>query len=144
MDVLLTGNTAQYPLTETKQIPLWNKEAEKEVLTPAEVLTGWIGKPITGLVRMVREFKQKKNEATGKWEDSEETIEKPEIVHFVDPVTGQTRSEKLTGSEAKVKAQFIEKYKSDYVLDRTKGKKSNNTASTPDTPAPSPFGNPGA
>ena len=144
MDVLLTGNTAQYPLTETKQIPLWNREAEKEVLTPAEVVTGWIGKPITGLMRMTREFKRKKNEATGKWEDTTETIDKPEVVHFVDAVTGQTRAEKLSGSEAKVKDQFIQRYKPDYVLDRTKGKgKPAAESTTAEAPA-NPFAKAGA
>jgi hypothetical protein len=142
LDVLLTGNSAQYPLTETKQIPLYNKEAGKEVLTPAEVVTGWIGKPVSALVRMVRDFKQAKNEATGKWENTSDTKEYAEIVHFIDPVTGQTRAEKLAGSEAKVKAQFEAKFKPDFVLDKTKGKATAATKTTAESEAPAnPFGN---
>jgi hypothetical protein len=71
---------------------------------------------------MVREFKRKQNPTTKKWEDTTETTDKPEVIHFVDPVTGQTRSEKMTNKEAEVKAQFENRYNSDYILDKTKGK----------------------
>jgi len=141
LDVLLTGNKEQYPSTEAKTIMLWNKDAEKEVPTEAQVVTGWIGKPITGLVRMVREFKQAKN-PSGKWVPTSETKESAEIVHFVDAITGQTRAEKLAGKDAIVKEQFASKFKSDFVLDRTKGAKSKPAAAaTPEAPVASPFGN---
>ena len=120
---------------------MWNKDAEKEVPTEANVVTGWIGKPITGLVRCVREFKQVKNETTGKWVNSTETKESGEVVHFVDAVTGQTRAEKLAGKDATVGPQFETKYDSNYVLDKTKGKGSKPAAAaTPAAPAASPFG----
>ena len=142
LDVLLTGNTEQYPSTESKTIPLWNKDAEKEVPTEANVVTEWIGKPITALVRCLREFKQVKNETTGKWVNSTETKESGEILHFVDPITGQTRSEKLAGKDAAVKPSFETKYNSDYVMDKTKGKGGKPAAAaTPAAPAASPFGN---
>ena len=139
LDILLTGNTEQYPNTEMKTIPLWNKDAEKEVPTEANVVTGWIGKPITALVRMVREFKRKKNES-GKWVDTSDTKDTAEVLHFVDPITGQTRSEKLSGKEAIVKPSFESKYKSDYVLDKTKGKgKPAAATAATEAPAASPF-----
>jgi len=140
LDVLLTGNAEQYPKTEKKTILLWNKDAEKEIPTEANVVTGWIGKPITGLVRMVREFKKAKN-ASGKWEATTDTKETSEIVHFVDAVTGQTRAEKLAGKDASVKDQFGSKYKSDFVLDRTKGKSKPAAAATPEAPVNTPFNN---
>ena len=136
LDVILTGNDKQFPMTETKTIMLWNKEAEKEIPTEAQVLTGWMGKPITALVRKVKVFKQAKN-ASGKYVDTDETREYAEVVHFVDAITGQTRSEKLAGKDAKVKAQFEERYNSDYVLDKTKSKKKEPAA---EIPAEVPFG----
>ncbi len=138
LDVLLTGNPAQYPETETKTIPLWNKEAEAEIPTQAEVVTGWIGKPITGLVMKTREFKQAKNEATGKWVDTTETRDSAEVLHFVDPVTGQTRSEKIAGKESAVKDQFESRYNSEYVKDKTKGKgkPAAKAAATPEAASP--------
>lgn len=143
LDVILTGNPAQYPVTETKTIQLWNKEAEKEIPTQAEVVTSWIGKPVTGLVRMTREFKQAQNQTTKKWENTADTRDSAEVVHFVDAVTGQTRSEKMAGKESAVKEQFLTKYDTDYVLDRTKGKGGAPAAAaaTPAAPAESPFGN---
>jgi len=141
VDVILTGNAGQYPETVTKQIPLWNKEAEKEVLTEAEVVEGWLGKPITGLVQMVREFKRAQNPTTKKWEDTSETRDLTEVVHFVDAVTGQTRSEKMADKEASVCAKFQDKYDSDFVYDKTKGKgkPAAAAAGTPEAPAASPF-----
>ena len=143
LDVLITGNTEQYPVTETKTIPLWNKDAEKEIPTEANVVVGWIGKPITALVRTIREFKQAKNETTGKWANTTETKDSAEVLHFVDPITGQTRSEKLSGKEETVKPAFAKKYNSDYVLDKTKGKgkPAAGGSATPPPPADSPFGN---
>ena len=141
LDVLVTGNTEQYPNTETKTIPLWNKEAEKEVPTESNVVVGWIGKPVTALVRCVREFKQVKNETTGKWVNGTETKESGEVIHFVDPITGQTRSEKLSGKDATVKPAFENKYNSEYVLDKTKGKGNPAASATPPPPSDSPFGN---
>jgi len=140
LDILLTGNTAQYPATETKTIPLYNYDAEKDVPTQVEVVTGWIGKPITGLVRCAREFKRAQNEKK-QWVDTTETKEVAEVIHFVDSVTGQTRSEKMTGKEAAVKPQFDTKYDSNYVLDRTKGKgkKPAAAAAAPEV-GDSPFG----
>ena len=142
LDVLLTGNVEQYPNTVTKEIPLWNKEAEKEVPTKAEVVTEWVGKPITALVRCVREFKQVKNETTGKWVNGSETKDFGEVMHFIDPITGQTRSEKLADKEAKIKAQFELKYDSKYILDKTKGSKSKAKAKAAEAPvqSDSPFG----
>jgi len=140
LDVLLTGNPEQYPSTETKTIPLWDKEAEKEVPTEAQVVTGWIGKPVSALVRCVREFKQAKN-AAGKWVNTTDTRDSAEVMHFVDAVTAQTRSEKLAGKDAVIKPEFEKKYNSDYVLDKTKGKgKPAAAAATPAVEAASPFG----
>ncbi len=140
VDILLTGSTAQYPQTESKKIPLWNKEAGKEVLTEVEVVTGWVGKPITALVRAVQEFKRADN-GSGKWVDTDETKITTEVVHFVDAVTGQTRSEKMAGKDAALKGQFEAKYDSAYVLDRTKGKgKPAGKAAEAEAPADSPFG----
>ena len=146
VDVILTGNAAQYPITEPKQIMLWNKDAEKEVPTQVEVVTGWIGKPLTGLVKCTREFKQVdsgKKKANGQaiWIDSTDTRESAEVVHFVDAVTGQTRSEKVTGKDAAVKPQFESKFNSDYVYDKTKGKgKPAAKADEPAADAVIPFG----
>jgi len=139
LDVLITGNTAQYPDTEEKEIMLWNKEAEKEVPTKANVVTGWIGKPITALVRAVREFKQAKNPA-GKWVNTTETKDSGEVIHFVDPITKQTRAEKLAGKEADVAIKFSKKYNSEYVLDKTKGAKTEKAATPDIAPAANPFG----
>ncbi len=142
LDILLTGNEAQYPATETKTIPLYNYDAEKDVPTQVEVVTGWIGKPITGLVRAVREFKRVQNEKK-QWVESTETKDSAEVIHFVDSVTGQTRSEKMTGKDATVKPQFETKYDSDYVMDKTKGKgkapAKGGAAATPEA-GESPFG----
>ncbi len=141
LDILLTGNEAQYPATETKTIMLYNYDAEKDVPTEVEVVTGWIGKPITGLVRAVREFKRVQNEKK-QWVESTETKDTAEVIHFVDSVTGQTRSEKMTNKDATVKPQFDTKYDENYVLDKTKGK--GKAPSKGGTPAPevgaSPFG----
>jgi len=139
LDVLLAGNTEQYPSTEPKTIPLWNKDAEKEVPTEVNVVTGWVGKPITALVRCVRSFKQAKN-ASGQYVETTDTRDSAEIVHFVDAVTGQTRAEKLAGKDATIKPQFESKYNSDYVLDKTKGKGKPAAAAAPAAPAASPFG----
>ncbi len=139
LDVILTGNPGQFPVTETKTINLWNKDAEKEIPTQAEVVTSWIGKPVTGLVRMVREFKQAQNPTTKKWEDTAETRDSAEVVHFVDAVTNQTRSEKMAGKDPKVKEQFDVKYDNTYVLDKTKGKGKPAASSAPAAPAASPF-----
>jgi hypothetical protein len=138
LDVLLTGNIEQYPKTEKKQIMLYDYEAKKEIPKEADVITSWIGKHVTGLVRMVQEFKQAKNQATGNYEDTAETRTYPEIVHFVDAVTGQTRSEKIAGKDASIKPQFVQKFGSDYVLDKTKGKAKKVEA--PAEEVESPFG----
>ena len=130
LDVLLTGNPGQYPVTETKTIPLWNKDAEKEVPTEAQVVTSWIGKPISAMVQMVREFKRKQNQTTKKWENSTDTRDFAEIVHFIDAVTGQTRSEKMQGKDAELKSKFEAKNTPDSIYDKTKGK-----GSKPGTPA---------
>jgi len=105
------------------------------------VLTGWVGKPITGLVRTVREFKRAQN-AAGAWVNTTETRDFGEVIHFVDAVTGQTRSEKLTGKDAAVKPEFVKKFNSDYVLDKTKGKgkPSGSTPAADAPPADTPFG----
>ena len=142
VDVIITGNPAQYPVTETKQIPLYNKEADAVIPTEAEVVMGWVGKPITGLIKMTREFKQAKN-AAGVWVDTTETRDKAEVVHFVDSVTGQTRSEKMASKDAVVKPAFEAKFGSDYVYDKTKGAKAKAGASKTETAADvgdSPFG----
>lgn len=141
LDIILTGNPAEYPVTETKTINLWNKEAEKELPTQAEVVTSWVGKPVSALVRIVREFKQAKNGA-GDYVDTADTRDSAEIIHFVDAVTGQTRSEKMAGKEATIKGQFEGKYDSTFVYDKTKGKgkPAGAPAAAAETPA-SPFGN---
>ncbi len=140
VDVILTGNAGQFPETVEKEIPIWNKEAEKKIPTKTQVVNGWIGQPITALVRCVREFKQAKN-AAGKWVNTTETRDSAEVIHFVDAVTGQTRSEKMAGKDAVVKPQFESKYDSAFVYDKTKGAKSKSTdTDTPAPPAASPFG----
>ena len=143
LDVLLTGNPAQYPVTENKTIPLWNKDAEKEVPTEAQVVTSWIGKPISAMVQMVREFKRAQNQTTKKWENTSETRDFAEVVHFVDAVTGQTRSEKMTGKAAELKGKFEAKNTPESIYDKTKGKGSKPGAA-PAAAAPvadSPFAN---
>ena len=90
---------------------------------------------------MVREFKRVKNPA-GIYVDSTDTRDFAEVVHFVDAVTGQTRAEKLAGKDAAVKPQFENKFASDFVYDKTKGKgaKPGATPAAPEAPAASPFG----
>ena len=140
VDVILTGNAGQFPETVEKEIPIWNKEAEKKVPTKSQVVNGWIGQPITALVRCVREFKQAQNPTTKKWENTTETRDVAEVIHFVDAVTGQTRSEKMAGKDAVVKPQFESKYDSAFVYDKTKGAKSKSTTpAASKAPAVSPF-----
>ena len=140
LDVLLTGNAEQYPSTETKTIPIYDFDKGEDVLTPSEVVTGWIGKPITGLVRAIRKFKKAKNNS-GQWVATAETKDIVEVLHFVDAVTGQTRSEKLAGKEASIKPEFETKFNSSFVIDKTKGAKSSGSASTaPAAPEDTPFG----
>jgi len=140
VDVILTGNAGQFPETVEKEILIWNKEAEKKIPTKTQVVNGWIGQPITALVRCVRDFKQAKN-AAGKWENTTETRDSAEVIHFVDAVTGQTRSEKMAGKDAAVKPQFESKYNSTFVYDKTKGAKSKSTTpAASEAPAVSPFG----
>jgi hypothetical protein len=129
LNYLLTGNNS-IPNTEKKTIKIYDYDAKKDVPKEMDVITEWIKKPITVLAVAVKEFKQKN--VNGTYVDTDEVKNKMDIKAYVDFETGKTATEKENGEDAEYIKKWLDKYTSDYVIDKTNGKKpkekSNNTS----------------
>lgn len=120
MDYLITGLDRTFPKTVLMSMEIYDFDLKTMVTKDKEVIKEWIGKPITILVKAVREFGSK--EVEGKWvTDESKVYEKVEIQHFIDPVTRRTRNEVIANENG-----FVDKWHkanpSDSVKDKTKGK----------------------
>lgn len=129
---------------EDKVVEIYNAELAKNAPTAVKMLTELLGQDlILGLVK-TKSFKQAKNAATGKYENTAEITETNEIVNVFN-ITGFTALElKAKATEIDFINQFKEVYTSDYIKDKTKNAKTpagNATAGgVSNTPTKSLFG----
>lgn len=135
LDSLLGGSDA-YPKTEKKQIMLWDRDAEKELPVEKEVITGWFGKKVGGLVMKILE---------DKYRNPSETVEKYEMQHFLEYDTGRTRNEITLGTSG-FKDKWLTANPEDKVYDKREVSKGSGSAgaggsnsTTADDGQPNPF-----
>jgi len=113
----ITANKAMSELsTEEKTIKLWDRDAQAEKPTKADVITAMIGKPILIALLKIRENK-KTSDGSGNYvpTKSERVYNDVAKVFYPD---GYSVTEKEAGAdEAKFHKQWADKYTSDYVQD---------------------------
>ncbi|QDH83937.1 hypothetical protein Axy10_053 [Achromobacter phage vB_AxyP_19-32_Axy10] len=97
---ITAGTTLETTEFEEKQVNVYDadqkKDLPKAVMVPVEAL----GKKVTLGIQKVLEIKQKKNEATGEYEDTDETREINQIDKLFDTDSGLTVVEALTAHQA--------------------------------------------
>jgi hypothetical protein len=137
-----TGKELPDLVPEDKIVEIYNYDLKKKTPTTKKVYMDLIGKSIKLGVFKVKEFKRVKDDSTGDYVDSDEVKELNEI-NKVFNSEGKTIIEAKAGSEAKFINEWSEKYNSEFVKDKTKGKtpatKSSGSTTTGSTP--SLFGN---
>lgn len=92
---------------EDKMVSIYNFDLKKDVPTSKPVYTDLIGQLVKVAVTKQIVSKNKKNEATGKYEATAETRTENEIAHIFSATTGQTLNEVTGGKDA----DFLEKWK---------------------------------
>ena len=85
---------------ETRSVKLYDYEAKAEVLTDVPAIVPMIGQRVLLAVLEEEKEKQKKNDATGKYEGTGEYSLINTIVKCFDPETTQSAVEKSDGAEA--------------------------------------------
>ena len=85
---------------ETRSVKLYDYEAKAEVLTDVPAIVPMIGQRVLLAVLEEEKEKQKKNDATGKYEGTGEYSLINTIVKCFDPETTQSAVEKADGAEA--------------------------------------------
>ena len=85
---------------ETRSVKLYDYEAKAEVLTDVPAIVPMIGQRVLLAVLEEEKEKQKKNDATGKYEGTGEYSVINSIVKCFDPETTQSAVEKADGTEA--------------------------------------------
>jgi hypothetical protein len=130
LNFLLTGNNG-IPNTEKKTIKVYDFDAGKDVPKEMDVITEWLNKPISVLAVAVKEFKQKN--VNGTYVDTDEVKNRMDIKAYVDFETGQTATEKENGEDAEYLTKWLDKYTSDYVIDKTEGKEPKKTSNSTNT-----------
>ncbi len=112
--------------TEEKIIKLYDYDAKKEVPTAVQMVTEALDKPVMLGIKKILEFKQKKNDSTGVYEDTDETREKNEIDKVFHPEYKVTIAEAREQKPAEFHEAWVKKHKGQ-VQDKTgssKGSKS--------------------
>ena len=124
-----------------KVVEIYNAELKRNAPTSVKMLMELVGADLgLGIVK-TKAFKQAKNAASGKYEDTTDIIEGNSLVN-VFTIGGLTALEIKAGvTEPTFVNQFIEVYKADYVKDTTKNAKTPaGVSNTPAAPAKSLFG----
>jgi len=125
---------------EKKIVEVYNYDLKKKVPTEKFVYMDLIGKPLKLGVIKVKEFKRVKDEATGSYVDSDETKELNEI-NKIFSKDGLTMVEIKAGkTEPGFLLEWEDRYKEDYVKDKTKGKTPAKGNTTTGSSTPSLFG----
>ena len=115
-----TGKELAALTPEDKVIEIYNSELKKKAPTPVKMLMDIVDTELIVGIQKVVEFKQAKNQATGKYEDTAETRETNEIVNVFN-VAGFTALEaKTEAKELDFIIKFKEVYTSEFVRDKTK------------------------
>ena len=109
----VTGEELENQETEERQIEVWSYEDKKKVRQARDVLTDLTGAKATLALRKAIEPKQKKNDATGKYEDTAEDRTINEIVKSFHPETRATVGEirKAAKDDKSVEAKFIDEWR---------------------------------
>lgn len=136
--LLTTGQEISALTPETKTVKVYNKEAKAEVPTPVPVLADLLGKEIMVGIERVLDDKTVKNESTGKYDPTGETMEVNEIAKFFCAREGfvgmtQTEIKAARGGNAPAvlfKDQWLEKNKGK-VRNKAKGAAAAGTAGAP-------------
>ncbi len=110
--LLTVGKEISQLATETKVIPVYNKEAKAEVPTKVEMLTDLLGQEILAGVIKQTVDKTKKNEATGAYEPTGETREENEVDKFFRAKDRMTTAEiRAQAAEPAFAAAWEDKWK---------------------------------
>lgn len=126
-----TGKELSALTPEDKVIEIYNSELKKKAPTSVKMLMDLVDQDIILGVQKVIEFKQAKNQLTGKYEDTAETRETNEIVNVFN-VAGFTALEvKSSATELDFINKFREVYTAEYVRDKTKKAAKAGGAQTP-------------
>lgn len=113
LDELLTSKDRAYPALVTGLVDMYDKDLKKEVPTEKLIISEWIGKPVSVLVK--KKLEDDYNEPT-------KPREVFEVEHFLDSKTGRTRNEIVAGKTG-FKEKWLDTYKEDFVNDvRVKSK----------------------
>lgn len=92
---------------EERTVKLYDYDAKKEIATNVPAIIPMIGKRVLLAIQEEEYAKQKKNDATGKYEDSGEYGIRNTIVKAFDPETLQSAVEKEEGTEAKALESWV-------------------------------------
>lgn len=126
--LLAAGEPLSNMTVEKVTYPIWNFDAGKELPTEVDALAGLTGQKVFAAIQHVIEDKNKKNDATGKYEPTGETRELNTIVKFFRHECRRTVTEIKAQQE---KAEFIDKWKEKnqgQVINKAKGTGVKNTA----------------
>lgn len=104
--VLTAGKEMGELTPEDKMVSIYNFDLKKDVPTSKPVYTDLIGQFVKVAVTKQIVSKNKKNEATGKYEPTAETRTENEIAHIFSATTGQSMNEFTGGKDA----DFLEKW----------------------------------
>ena len=123
LNFLLTG-IENIPYTEKRKIKLdvWDEEKKSyiEKTVEKEVLTEFINKPITVLLKKYLYCQEKFNPNTNQYEPTEHYKKVMKIEHFLDPTTNRTAKEIKEGLQANLVNEWLAKNTPDVVVDKRK------------------------
>lgn len=122
LDALL-GFVRDYPQTTAGNVMLWDRDVRAEVPQTKEIITEWIGKKVGCLIKVGMK---------DKYNDEFNSVDFVEVEHFLDAMTGQTRNEKVAGTNG-FKDKWLLAFPEDYKKDeRDKSKGAKPVEGTPD------------
>jgi hypothetical protein len=122
IEYLLNKETDMLPKVELQKVKIFDYKTKTEEIQDKYVCVDWIDKKVSIAIVKTIDYKQIKNQETGKYEkDFNEFIVYPNIVAFLDPITKRTAAEVLENLEAKKLTWFNTKFPNGYVDDKTFG-----------------------
>lgn len=126
-----TGKELSALSPEDKVVEIYNSDLQKKAPTPVKMLMDLVNQDLVIGIQKVIEFKQTKNQLTGKYEDTAETRETNEIVNVFTPAGFTALEAKAGATEVNFINEFQKVYTAEYLRDKTKKAAKTPGATTP-------------
>ena len=120
ISLVTTGKELADLTPEDKVVEVYNAELKRNAPTTVKMFMELVGADIMLGIAKTKSFKQVKNPATNKYENTVEIVEGNELINVFTMAGFTALESKAKATEVNFINQFMEVYKADYVKDQTK------------------------